>query len=100
MAKKKIEVDEEDFKLLVRKITELEKKVNNGPTEVKIEMPKIEEEKYLFECYATAPYQVMPENQLAFNLKVDEFSKEMKALMKKYNFIKGSGCFLAKDILN
>lgn len=98
--KEKIKVDKEFFEMMVKKITDLENKFNEKsekPIEISFQQPKVGED-YIFECMASVPGQVLPENQLEFNMKINEFSGELKILMKKYNFVKSSGIFIAKNI--
>lgn len=93
---KKLVVDPEDFNMIVKKITDLEKKFETKPTET-VALTSTEEN-YLFECMATSPLPVTEQNKDSFQLEINMFSDELKVLMKKYNFIKTSAIFVAKKI--
>lgn len=98
---KKILVDKDFLELVLKEVKKLKKKIDNPIKEEftpRISINPNQGDNYLFNCQATALYQVLPEKQLEFNMKVNEFGEELKLLMKKYDFVRSAGEFLAKKI--
>ena len=93
---KKILVDKEFLDSILKKITDLENKINERSTEIKTNNQV--DDNYLFECHGKAPYSILPEQQGEFQNKINAFGEELKVLMKKHNLISASGTFLAKNI--
>lgn len=94
--KKKIEVEKEFLDMILRKITDLEKRLTQEPTQ--IILPTSITENYIYQCSAISPMQINEEDKIEFQKKVDDFGIELKSLMKKYNFIKTIAEFSAKNI--
>lgn len=93
---KKIPIDKEFLDSILKKITDLENKINEKPSQV-INNNQVGDN-YLFECHAIAPYTILPAQQQEFQIKVNNFGEELKVLMKKHNLISANGIFLAKNI--